>query len=63
MNNAQIAQLAVTRLTTASGRGATSPSVQAGANGAKKAIPGAAFTAMWYRHPERPMSQSERLPS
>ncbi|HUB70787.1 MAG TPA: hypothetical protein VL984_10230 [Acidimicrobiales bacterium] len=66
MSNKQSAQLAAARLTAAPGQNAGRPSVKSGlsgANGADKAIPGAAFTTMWYRHPERLMSQSERLPS
>ena len=53
-----------TELTTARLDGAcglSSPAARRGANGAEKA--GATFMWMWYRHPERLMSQGERLPS
>jgi len=58
----QVAVLAVARLEGASGHRALSSAIKPEANCAK-ATPGASFTWMWYRDPERLMSQSERLPS
>jgi hypothetical protein len=62
MSTQQVALLAVARPEGASGHRASSLAIKAGANCAK-ANPGASFTWMWYRNPERLMSQSERLPS
>jgi hypothetical protein len=58
----QVAVLAAARLDGASGHRALPSANKSRANCAK-AIPGASFTWMWYRTPERQMSQSERLPS
>jgi hypothetical protein len=62
MSTKHVALLTVARPEAASGLGASSSAIKAGANCAK-ANPGASFTWMWYRNPERLMSQSERLPS
>jgi len=61
MSIKQATELTMARLDGASGL--PSPATRRGANGAEKANPGAAFTWAWYRHPERLMSQGERLPS
>jgi len=64
MSSTQVAGLALARLNHASRDGrAPSSAIKGGANCATKATPGASFTGMWYPHPERLMSQSERLPS
>jgi hypothetical protein len=60
MSTKHVALLTVARPEAASGLGASSSAIKAGANCAK-ANPGASFK--WYRNPERLMSQSERLPS
>jgi len=62
MSNMKVTLPDLSRAGGASFQAASSPSA-CGANGAKKAIRGAAFTWMWYRHLERLTSQSERPPS
>jgi len=64
MSSTQLAGLALARLSNLSREGrALSSAIKGGANCATKATPGASFVGMWYRHSERLMSQSERLPS
>lgn len=64
MSTKHVAYLALARLPESSGsHRALSSAINGGANCAPKATQGASFTGMWYRNPERLMSQSERLPS
>jgi hypothetical protein len=46
------------------GAAGTAGTVRAtGATGTVRALPGASFKSIWYLNPERPMSQSGRLPT
>ena len=63
MNTQRVANLTAARPDAVSGHSTLSSAIKPGANCAQVVLPGASFTRMWYRGPERLMSQSERLPS
>ena len=63
MSIMQIAGLAMVRGDAAIELGAASPAARGGTNRTGKSTAGVCFKWMWYVHPERLMSLSERLPS
>jgi hypothetical protein len=73
MSTARVVGLAAARLfdapaghrtlTTSAAAPTQATAVVAHANCGIAAMAGASFTSKWYRNPEWPMSQSERLPS
>ncbi|HMK96083.1 MAG TPA: hypothetical protein VK425_00975 [Acidimicrobiales bacterium] len=63
MSITQMAGLAMVRGDGATELGAASPAARGGANRTDKSTAGVSFKWTWYRHPERLMRPSERLPS
>jgi hypothetical protein len=63
MGTTYAAGLALARLADPSEHQGPSVGTQGVANCAISAMRVGSFTYKWYRNPERPMSQSERLPS